>query len=469
MSIEKILIIDDELLIRNFLAETLRRKSFEVTTAPDGKSGIKILKEKSFDLVITDMKMPDITGLEVLRQVKEIAPETMVIIITAFGSIENAVEAMRIGAYNYLIKPFSPDTIEAVIAKAQEYMKLVEENRFLRKEVSKSRLKGQKQVIAESKVMKRILSDLKRVSMSPASVLILGESGTGKEVVASYIHYNSYRRENSFVRVNCAAIPDTLVESEFFGHEKGAFTGANNKRLGRFEMANQGTLLLDEVTEIPFNLQAKLLRAIQEQEFERVGGSKSIQVDLRIVSTSNRNMREAIEDRVFREDLYYRLNVVPIHLPALRERREDILPLANFFLEQAMVENHKNGKRFSLDAQKALLGYSWPGNIRELANIIERSVVMDFSDLIEKEHLYLEREELFSEDFEEEEEEEESILMKAGPLPIGISLHELERRMILETLKDQEQNRTRTAKILGISIRTLRNKLNEYEVINPYK
>jgi two-component system response regulator AtoC len=463
MSIEKILIVDDELLIRNFLAETLRRKNIDVTTAENGQKAFDLLKESVFDMVITDMKMPDFTGIDVLKKVKELSPNTIVVVITAFGSIENAVEAMRLGAFNYLIKPFSPETIEAVIEKAREHLSLVEENQYLRQQVLPGGSSLQQQVIGDSPVIKKILADVQRVAKSNASIFISGESGTGKEVIAHAIHYNSLRSNRPFIKVNCAAVPDTLIESEFFGHEKGAFTGANTKRLGRFELANGGTLLLDEITEIPLILQAKLLRVIQEQEFERVGGTKPVKVDVRLISTSNRDIKEAISNKILREDLYYRLNVVPIYLPPLRERREDIIPLANYFLEKMCQENHKEKKHLSAEAKKKLLDYPWPGNVRELANIIERAVVMDSSTAISPEHLYLENSEpnmLSSTGTNVDSNFQQKIIQ----LPIGATLQELEKLLIIETLQAQKNNRTKTAEILGISIRTLRNKLHEYSL-----
>lgn len=457
MSIEKILVVDDEMLVRTFLAETLRRKNLDVTTAENGTKAISLIKDNVYDMVITDMKMPDITGIDVLRKVKEISPSTIVVVITAFGSIENAVEAMRLGAFNYLIKPFSPDTIEAVIEKAREHLSLVEENQYLRQQISTGGSRSTPHVIGDSFVIKHIMDDVMRVAKSNATVFITGESGTGKEVIAHAIHYNSLRGNKPFIKVNCAAVPDTLIESEFFGHEKGSFTGANAKRLGRFELANGGTLLLDEVTEIPLPLQAKLLRVIQEQEFERVGGTKPVKVDVRIISTSNRDIKQAIADKILREDLYYRLNVVPIHLPALRERREDIVPLANYFVQKMCAENHKEIKKLTPEVQKKLMDYNWPGNVRELANIIERAVVMDGGNSIAPEHLYLDN---------------TIPLIKTGgsgatvennyTLPVGMTLDELEKRLIIETLQAQRNNRTRTAEVLGISIRTLRNKLHEY-------
>jgi two-component system response regulator AtoC len=300
-------------------------------------------------------------------------------------------------------------------------------------------------IIAESEVMKKILSDVSKIAQSSASVFISGESGTGKEVIAEAIHRSSLRAAHPFIKVNCAAVPETLIESEFFGHEKGAFTGAINKRIGRFELADGGTLLLDEISEVPAGVQSKLLRVVQEQEFERVGGILPIRVDVRLISTSNRNMKEAVENKQFREDLYYRLNVVPIYLSPLRERKEDILPLTDFFLERLCEENRKLKKKLSASAQKRLLEYPWPGNIRELANVIERTVVMHSQEEISSEDLLM----------------EDHCRLKSSSVPL--TLHELEKRHILETLAAQNYNRTRTAQLLGISIRTLRNKLHLYQ------
>ena len=387
MRIEKILIVDDEELMRRFLAEALMRKNYEVTTAGSAKEALICLKKQHYDLLITDMKMPDLSGIELLRRTKELSPQTLVIIMTAYGTIETAVEAMRLGAFNYLLKPFTPDAIETLIEKAGEHLALVQENIYLREEVSSKRIPSQ--LVAESPVMRKVLLEAVQIAKSQASVLIHGESGTGKEVIAAAIHAHSLRANHPYIRVNCAAIPDTLIESEFFGHEKGSFTGANQKRLGRFELADKGTLLLDEVTEIPISLQPKLLRVVQEQEFERVGGSKPLAVDVRLISTSNRNLKEAIKEKIFREDLYYRLNVVPLHLPPLRDRQEDILPLTRYFLTKFCAENRRPAKTLSKAAEKKILTHPWPGNIRELANAIERVVVIDSSSQIGPEHLSL--------------------------------------------------------------------------------
>jgi two-component system response regulator AtoC len=433
--LDKILVADDDPLILRFLLETLSRLGVDAAAAKDGEEAIRLLREESFDLILTDMKMPRKNGLEVMSEAKKLHPRSLSILMTADGSIESAVEAMRLGAFNYLTKPFSSEALEAVIARAEEHLNLVKENRFLKEETSPY-------LVAESAAMKKIVADLEKIARSNASVFITGESGTGKEVIAGEIHRLSSRAGAPFIKVNCAAIPEALVESEFFGHEKGAFTGAIAKKTGRFEMADKGTLLLDEVTEIPIVLQSKLLRAIQEQEFERVGGVRSVKVNIRFLAASNRSVQEAIETKMLREDLYYRLNVVPIQIPPLRERKEDILPLSLHFLQKICRENHKPLKNFTERAVNKLLKYSWPGNVRELANLIERTVVLDFDPTIDAEHLYLD-------------------LLEKG-VPVGTSLYELEKRHILETLEAHHQNRTKTAALLGISVRTLRNKLHEY-------
>lgn len=437
--IEKILVADDDPTMLRFTLETLRRRGFEVTSAKDGVEAVRILESEPFDLLLSDVLMPGKNGLEVMRTAKKLHPACLTILMTANGSIEAAVEAMRLGAFNYLLKPFSPEALETALQKVEEHQRLVKENSFLKEEKNF-------RFVAESPLMKRIVQDLEKIARSNASVFITGESGTGKEVLAAEIHRLSHRSAAPFIKVNCAAIPETLVESEFFGHERGAFTGAIARKTGRFELADKGTLFLDEVTEIPIVLQPKLLRAIQEQEFERVGATKTLKVNIRFLAASNRNVQEAIETKMLREDLYYRLNVMPIHIPPLRARAEDILPLARHFLEKACRENHKPLKTFSDRAAQKLLNYSWPGNVRELANIIERTVVLDFDPLIDAEHLYLDT---------------EKRPLEKG-MPVGITLHELEKRLILDTLESVHQNRTKTAAILGISVRTLRNKLHEY-------
>lgn len=387
MPIKKFLIIDDDQMVRQFLTETLQKNGAEVTFADNGRHALKLLKEFVYDMVFTEMKTSDLSGLDILRQVKSLHSSPVVVILTAFGSIENSVEAMRLGAFNYLLKPFSSDTIDAIVEKASETFSAVEQQCPRYQPLSGSLILPK--IIAESSMMKQIMTEVAQIAQSNASVFISGETGTGKEVIANAIHYSSPRVHHPFVKVNCASVPEALIESEFFGHEKGAFTGANVKRVGRFELAHGGSLLLDEVTEIPSTLQAKLLRAVQERSFERLGGSKAIKVDVRFISTSNRNIQEAVASKILRADLYYRLNVIPIHLPPLRERQEDIIPLAEYFLEQMCLENNKEIKKLTAGARKKLSDYWWPGNIRELANILERVVVLNPATSIKGEHLSL--------------------------------------------------------------------------------
>lgn len=451
MAIEKVLVVEEDPINRSFLHELLRKRKSEVICAENGTIALNLLRQHPFDLIICDLQISGAGGLEILKKAIAQDPQTLVILTTAFACIESAVEAMRLGAFNYLLKPFKKETIEALLDKVQKHLALLEENHYLREEISTQPDRKKNLLIAESETMRKILSDVSKIAKSSSSVFISGESGTGKEMVAHAIHAQSHRTMQPFIKVNCAAIPTSLLESEFFGHEKGAFTGAINKKLGRFELADKGTLLLDEVSEIPIELQSKLLRAVQEMEFERVGGIRPIQVDVRLISTSNRSMKEAVEQKAFREDLYYRLNVVPIHIPPLRDRREDILPLAEFFLNRLCHENQKPIKRLSAAARQKLLDYHWPGNIRELANVIERTVVMNASETLEPHQLYIEL--------------SCPVPYKAAPsstLPAGLTLAELEKRLILETLEREKNNRTKTAQVLDISIRTLRNKLQSY-------
>lgn len=438
MAINKILIADDEKLIRQFIKDTLTRKNFEVHIAENGHIAIDLMKEKHFDLIITDMKMPIKTGFDVLKFAKKQDPNTIVIMMSAFGSIEHAVEAMKLGAFNYMIKPFTCESIETMVDKATSHIRLLKENQYHRLENSKF-----SKIVTNSPKMEKLLGEAEKIAKSEASVFISGESGTGKEVMAHFIHYMSKRSESPFIKVNCAAISDSLIESEFFGHERGSFTGAEQKRIGRLEIADMGTLLLDEITEIPVTLQPKLLRALQEKEFERVGSTKPIKVDVRFISTSNRDMKKAISSNLFREDLFFRLNVIPIELPPLRERKEDIVLLANYFLDIFCKKNYKTKKTISKEAEKKLLSYHWPGNIRELSNIMERVVVLDLGDVLKEEHLHLET--VCKDDY-------------------SLSLREVEKRHILKILKTQGQNRSKAADLLKISVKTLRNKLKSYNL-----
>lgn len=402
----------------------------QITQAKNLPSALEILKESTFDLIILE-------DLEALRLVKALHVKTPIVIAPRLPSISQAVEAIQLGALDYLSQPLAPEALEKLIGKVEHLPSRLVAPIGSRRE----------KILAESSVMQKVLADIQKVAQSHASVFICGESGTGKEVIAHAIHYQSPRAKHPFIKVNCAAVPETLIESEFFGHEKGSFTGAIEKRMGRFELAHRGTLLLDEISEIPLTVQAKLLRVVQEREFERVGGNKPIEVDVRLISTSNRNMKQMIEEKQFREDLYFRLNVVPILLPPLRERKEDILALADYFLERFSEENKKRKGTFSAAALECLLEYSWPGNIRELANTVERAVVMSNSHLISAEELRL---------------DPSAPSLLSLPPPKEVTLAELEKNHILETLAAHDHNRTHAAKALGITVRTLRNKLQLY-------
>lgn len=453
MIIDKVLLVEKSTVGGGTLAHVLQSKPWDLTLADTAEKALSHLKQEDYDLMLCDIELSDGSGLDVLKECKRLSPDTIVILIATSSNIDKAIEAVQHGAFNYLLRPFALEALETLITKAQEHVSLLHENQLLRSEVSCQHSLERYQIIAESPLMRQILENVAKIAKSNASVFISGESGTGKEIISNAIHYNSLRAHKPFIRVNCPAIPQTLLESEFFGHEKGAFTGAINKRQGRFELAHQGTLLLDEISEVSMEIQPKLLRAIQEQEFERVGGTKSIKVDVRLISTSNRNMKEAIEQKLFREDLYYRLNVVPLQLPPLRDRREDILPLADYFLEKLCLENRKPKKQLSEGAQKKLLDYPWPGNIRELANVIERTIVMNLQHLIQPEDLSI------------ESSCPVPIVSKAS-LQLGMTLAEIEKNHILATLDSLHYNKTQTAKMLGISIRTLRNKLKEYQSIS---
>jgi two-component system, NtrC family, response regulator AtoC len=447
MNIQKILVVDDEPLMREFVGETLQRMGCEVKQASDGTAAVRMLENENFEVIFTDMKLPKLSGLEVLKKAKSVSPETEVVVMTAYGTIETAVEAMKAGACDYLLKPFTPDQVELLIGKISETLNLRAQNAYLKKEMEE-RL-GFGEIIGQSPQLLELYETIKKIADTKASVLICGESGTGKELVARAIHYNSERRGKPFIKLNCAALPPTLIESELFGHEKGAFTGAIVQRQGRFELADGGTLFLDEISEIDIALQAKLLRVLQEREFERIGSSRTIKVDVRLLSSTNRNLKEVISQGKFREDLFYRLNVIPVNLPPLRERKVDIRLLGEYFLKRFVTENKKGEKVLSEKALKAMEEYSWPGNIRELQNVLERAVVMDRGSLIEPDDLGL------NSDYVQKNEPHEQFQGDK-------TLEQIEKETIIQALKYYQNNRTKTANALDISIRTLRNKLNEY-------
>jgi two-component system response regulator AtoC len=442
-----ILLVDDDKLVNEFIGETLRRVRHNTTIAYSGEEARKILEQSAFDVVLTDIKMQKVSGMDILKYVKTNHPDAEVIMMTAYGTVQNAVEAMKLGAFDYLVKPFSPDEIELVVNRAGEYISLRSENRRLRAEVNEK----YRSLVGASRKMTNIVELIKNVAPSRSTVMISGESGTGKELIARAIHFNSDRADQPFIKLNCPALPEGLVESELFGHEKGAFTGATRQTRGRFELADGGTLLLDEISEIPITLQGKLLRVLQEREFERVGSGNPIQVDVRIIATTNRNIKKEIADGNFREDLFYRLNVIPIDVPPLRERLDDIPLLLDYFMEKYCAETGKNIKGLDDSAMRLFMKYHWPGNVRELENFVERAVVISQNDV------------LSAKDFPQS-----LVLGKidddGGDFQVGMTVHDAEKLLILRTLETQNGNRTRAADILGINPRTLRNKLNEYGI-----
>ncbi|MBW7995060.1 MAG: sigma-54-dependent Fis family transcriptional regulator [Candidatus Glassbacteria bacterium] len=456
MDFKRILVVDDEPLMRDFLVETLQRKKYVVDAVGNGSQAIEKVKGEHYDLVISDIRMPEVSGMEVLEDVKKNNPETEVVMITAFGTIENAVGAMKIGAYDYITKPFSADEIEIVVDRALERQQLRDENRNLRNDNNQLRNQLKEKytfssIVGVSDVMREVYDKIEMIAPSKATVLILGESGTGKELVARAIHYNSDRQNRPFIKVNCAALPESLMESELFGHERGAFTGAIRTTKGRFELANTGSLLLDEVGELSLPLQSKLLRVLQEREFERVGNPNPFSVDVRVIATTNRDLKVEIKEGNFREDLFYRLNVVPILLPPLRDRKEDIALLADHFMRKYCEENSRVISGINDTAMNKLMAQDWPGNVRELENHIERAVVLCREEELDDRH--------FSFELESGDSGGIGSLDGVGP---GVTLKEMEKQLILSTLTSEKNNRTRASEVLGISVRTLRNKLNEY-------
>ncbi len=380
-----ILIVEDEPDMLLGLQKILSKQGHHVEIAETGSTGLKKVEESFFDIVITDLKMPGVDGIELLRKVKKAYSDTMVIVITGYGTIESAVEAMKLGAYDYITKPFDAERIKMVVQKALKQIALTNENKYLREQIKEA--KNFQNIIGESQKMQDVFKIADQVALTDTTVLILGESGTGKELIARYIHYNSPRKDKVFVPVNCAALRETLLESELFGHEKGSFTGAVSTKRGLMEIAFGGTFFFDEIGDVSPSIQGKLLRVLQEREFMRVGGTDTISADIRLIAATNKNLEECIKERTFREDLYYRLNVVSIRLPPLRERKDDIPPLAQFFLRRFNKKTGKKIREIQEDVLGILVGYDWPGNVRELENIIERSVVMATKDAIDVSHL----------------------------------------------------------------------------------
>jgi DNA-binding NtrC family response regulator len=442
----RILVIDDEPTQLELVGGFLRKQGFEVVPAASGRAAVARFKQEPFDLVLTDQRMPDLSGLDVLEAVRAASPETAVVIMTAYGTIETAVSAVKAGAADYLAKPLNLDELLHRIHQIQDRRRLLTENRELRAALAeRHRVEG---IIGESGAMQEMLSVVRRVAPSDATVLIRGESGTGKELIARALHYASPRAARPLVKVNCAALAESLLEAELFGHEKGAFTGAVTARKGRFELADGGSLFLDEIGDLPPHLQVKLLRVLQEREFERVGSGRPIKVDVRLLAATHRNLEALIREGRFRDDLYYRINVVTIQLPPLRERREDVPLLIDHFLRAFADKNGKSIRGLTREAREALLRYDYPGNVRELENLIERAVVLTRDDVIDLTDLPL--------TLETQAAESES---GAG---LVAAVEGLERRMIREALAKADGIQTRAAELLGIGERVLRYKLKKY-------
>jgi DNA-binding NtrC family response regulator len=449
----KILVVEDNDVLRTSVVQALIENNHVVTDVADGEEATERLQEESYDVVLTDMRMPKKSGLEVLQFAKNVNELTVVIMMTAFGTIESAVEAMKNGAHDYIQKPFELEELEVKINRALEYRRDTGVLQILRSQSNVSL--EHNNIVGSSPQIRKVLEIVKKIAKSNASILITGETGTGKELIAALVHYNSLRAQQSFVKVNCAALQENLLESELFGHEKGAFTSADRQRIGRFEQASGGTLFLDEIGDMSPSTQSKVLRVLQEQEFERLGGMKTIKVDVRIIAATNKNLKEGITNNLFRDDLYYRLNTVSIEMPALRERKEDILPLANFFVKKYSEELKKSIVGFTPQAAKYLTRHNWPGNIRELQNTIERAVLMAESNVVGIEDLSLSS---------NNGDSSSPNLMGIKIPPCGIKLEDLEKNTIVEALKMSNWIQKDAAELLGVSRRVLNYKVKIHNI-----
>jgi DNA-binding NtrC family response regulator len=457
MPIEKILVLEDDLIVRRNLEQLLRQQRYDVATADTLAAARDALGRDTFDLLFMDLRLPDGEGTQLLRELQGEPEKPLVVMVTGFGSVESAVECMRNGAFDYMLKPFSSDQLQVTLKKAENYNQLLKVNAYFsnaEEDDTGYELQG------VSPAMENLRQLIRKVARTQATVLITGESGTGKELVARALYRQSPRNKAPFIKVNCAAIPENLIESEFFGHEKGAFTGALSKREGRFELAHSGTILLDEISEISPQVQAKLLRVLQERELERVGGNRTIKVDVRVLATTNRHLQEGVERKEFRQDLFFRLNVFPIHVPPLREHKEDVSHLARQFMPRYARKHGVRVRGISAQCMAALEAHRWPGNVRELQNVIERAVILcGEGEMLEPDHLGFTQQIAVA--------PAPVAIAPAMPAPAAqpevISLAELEKRHILSVM-EKAPSRTQAAKDLGISIRTLRNKLNEYGV-----
>ncbi|MCD6526053.1 MAG: sigma-54-dependent Fis family transcriptional regulator [Desulfuromonas sp.] len=450
----RVLVVDDEHLIRWSLEQSLKKQGYRVNTAGSGEDALEFVRRESPDMVFLDIQLPGIDGIETLEKIKEIDSDISVIMITALGVLETAVKAMQLGAYDYINKPFNLDEVSVVLRKALETQALKKEVEHLRTE--KKRTQSASRIVARSVHMENVLDMVAKIAQSDAAtVLIQGESGTGKELIARALHYDSPRSEQPFMAINCAAVPETLLESELMGHEKGAFTDAKSLKKGLFEMANGGTVFLDEIGDMPMGTQAKLLRVLEERSFRRIGGTKDIHVDVRIVAATNKELLKAIEDGSFRKDLYYRIQVIPIYLPPLRERPDDILPLAHHFVQHFNAEFGKNVRGFSPSAEKYLIEYDWPGNIRELRNVIERASILESGDVLKLE--LLPREML-----------SHTPATPGGSFqlpPEGIDIEVVEKQLIQQALTLSSGNQSQAARKLHLGIDAFRYRMKKFGLL----
>jgi DNA-binding NtrC family response regulator len=448
-----ILVVEDEAKLRRLLELQLAEEGFHARMAPDAETGLQVLNEENFDLVVTDLKLPGMSGFEFLQAVKRIDANIPVVIMTAYGTVESAVDAMKAGASDYVLKPFSLAELVLVIRKELATHQLREENRTLREELG--RRYEYKNIVARSPKMQAVLALVERVAPTNTTVLVGGESGVGKDLIARAIHEHSRRASGPFVKINSTAIPETLLESELFGYEKGAFSGATTSKPGKFELADKGTLFLDEIGDVPPQIQVKLLRVLQEREFERLGGTKTIKVDVRLIAATNRDLRAALEEGTFREDLYYRLNVVAIDIPPLRDHKEDIPDLANFFLRKYAEETGKPITALTAQAMKLLMDFHWPGNIRELENIIQRGVTLSAGTVLDTADIHLDG------------QARRSVGGSAHVLPEGTTLEQWEEETIREALRRANGNKSQAARALGLSRNALRYRLSKIGVSDP--
>jgi DNA-binding NtrC family response regulator len=442
-----ILIVEDEAKMRRLLELNLGEDGFRTLSAGDAESGVKLLRENTVDLVLTDLKLPGVNGLEFLQAVKRQNAALPVVVMTAFGTVETAVEAMKAGASDYVLKPFSLSEMRMVIRKELDVHALREENRSLREALGKRYTHPN--VVARSKKMQEVLATVERVAPTNSTVLLGGESGVGKDLIARAIHEKSRRPSGPFIKINSSAIPENLLESELFGYEKGAFTGANTSKPGKFELADKGTLFLDEIGDVPPAMQVKLLRVLQEREFERLGGTRTVKVDVRLIAATNRDLREALEQGTFREDLYYRLNVVPIDIAPLRQRKEDIPDLVNLFISRFAGDSSKPVKSITPEAMQILMNYHWPGNVRELQNIIERACALAKGTVLEVADIHL------------DVRPAKVANGASGFLPEGMTLEHWEDEMIREALRRANGNKSQAARLLGLSRNALRYRLSK--------